>query len=94
MKRKDFDYSLYAFGPPSGASRGRIDLDVGVNDDLNVIRFHAKEATEGRTFRWSQTSVVRHRQPDRRRRRAQLALWMSDGGRPAAAPPADVTVDD
>ena len=29
------------------------DLDVGVRDDLHVLRFHAKEQTEGRTFRWT-----------------------------------------
>ena len=35
------------------------DLDVGVRDDLHVLRFHAKEQTEGRTFRWTQaTSYV------------------------------------
>ena len=35
------------------------DLDVGVADDLHVLRFHAKEETEGRTFRWTRaTSYV------------------------------------
>src|SRR5262249_36782295 len=49
--RKDFEYSVYEFGPPRAAP-AETTLDVGVNDDLNVIRFHAKETTEGRTFRW------------------------------------------
>ena len=73
VKQKEFDYSVYAFGPPA-APTGPNELDVGINDDLNVIRFHAKELTEGRTFRWSQDAVVRHRQPDRRAAIATLAL--------------------
>ena len=90
MKRKEFDYSLYTFGPPVAPS-GANELDIGVNDDLNVIRFHAKELSEGRTIRWSQDRsfiiVNRIDAGDR-----TLVLWMKDGGRPAAAPPADVTV--
>jgi hypothetical protein len=90
VRRKEFDYSLYVFGPPS-RDRPRFDLDVGVSDDLNVIRFDAKERTEGRTFRWSQDQsfvVISRINPDDR----TVAIWMSDGGRPPAAPPADVTV--
>jgi len=88
--RKDFEYSLYEFGPPQGVPADTT-LDVGVNDDLNVMRFHAKETTEGRTFRWSQRQsflIVDHvRASDR-----TLALWLSDGGRPPAAPPAVVQI--
>jgi len=58
---------------------------------LNMVRFHAKESTDGRTFRWSQRQSVvivnRIGANDR-----ALAIWMNDGGRPAAAPSADVTV--
>src|SRR5438552_3468323 len=79
---------------PAGASRaqsGAASLDIGINDDLNVVRFHAKEQTEGRTFRWSQRQsfiiVNGIRTVDR-----TVALWMNNGGRPAAAPPADVDV--
>jgi hypothetical protein len=90
VRRKEFDYTVYAFGAPAAQPDGA-QLDVGINDDLNVIRFHAKEETEGRTFRWSQRRsflvVNRMRASDR-----TLELWMSNGGRPAAAPPADVTV--
>jgi hypothetical protein len=88
--RKDFEYSVYEFGPPHAAPE-EATLDVGVNDDLNVMRFHAKETTEGRTFRWSQRQsflIVDHiRATDR-----TLALWLSDGGRPPAAPPAAVQI--
>ncbi|HYT65044.1 MAG TPA: glycosyltransferase family 39 protein [Vicinamibacterales bacterium] len=90
VRRKEFDYSMYAFGPPAADATGGA-LDVGINDDLNVVRFHAKEQSEGRTFRWSQARsfliVNRIGAGDR-----TLALWMNDGGRPAGAPPADVTV--
>ena len=90
VRQKEFDYSVYAFGPAAPAA-GPVDLDVGINDDLNVVRFHAKESSEGRTFRWSQRQsfvVVDRIDPGAR----TLALWMNDGGRPAAAPAADVTV--
>jgi hypothetical protein len=91
VRFKDFEYTLYAFGAPS-TGPADASLDVGVNDDLNVIRFHAKEETEGRTFRWSgrQSAIIVSRIPADAR---TLALWISDGGRPAAAPAADVTVD-
>jgi hypothetical protein len=92
IRNKEFDYSLYEITPPDAtASRAPFDLDIGVNDDLYVVRFHAKERSEGRTFRWTRarsfvtlTSV----QPSTR----ELVLWMNDGGRPPAAPAADVTV--
>jgi len=88
--RKDFEYSVYEFGPPQAAPADRT-LDVGINDDLNVMRFHAKETTDGRTFRWSQRQsyliVDRIRATDR-----TLTLTLSDGGRPPAAPPATVEI--
>jgi len=90
VEHKEFDYSVYAFGPPPAAPPPN-DLDIGDSDDLHVVRFHAKEPTDGRTFRWTQgrsfVIVNRIGAGDR-----TIALWMSDGGRPPAAPPADVTV--
>jgi hypothetical protein len=62
-----------------------------VNDDLHVVRFHAKEQSEGRTFRWTRARSfvsVTSLHPTSR----ELVLWMSDGGRPPAAAPADVSV--
>ena len=92
VRNKEFDYSLYEITPPdANASRAPFDLDIGVNDDLYVVRFHAKEQSEGRSFQWTRarsfvtmTSIV----PSTR----ELVLWMNDGGRPPAAQPADVTV--
>lgn len=90
VREKEFDYSLYAFVPPS-VTTGPFELNVGVGDDLNVLRFHAKEQSEGHTFRWSRDrsyvtvgalTPVRH----------AITLWMSNGGRPPAAGPADVTL--
>jgi hypothetical protein len=90
VNRKEFEYSLYAFGAPQPQTDA-VSLDVGVNDDLNVIRFHAKESTDGRTFRWSgrQSFLILDRLHASDR---TLALWMSDGGRPPAAPPAIVEI--
>ena len=67
------------------------DLDVGTQDDLHVLRFHAKETSNGRTFRWSRdTSYVSlvGVSPGSR----EVTLWMDDGGRPAAVPAAQVTI--
>jgi 4-amino-4-deoxy-L-arabinose transferase-like glycosyltransferase len=91
VNHKEFDYSLYVFGPPA-AHDAPFSLDVGINDDLDVIRFHAKEKTsDGLTIRWTQRQsflLLDHlRAGDR-----TLALWMSDGGRPPAAPPAVVQI--
>jgi hypothetical protein len=90
VREKEFDYSLYAFVPPSPPA-GTFELDIGVGDDLNVLRFHAKEQSEGHTFRWSRDrsyitvgalAAGSH----------AVTLWMSNGGRPPAAAPADVSL--
>jgi hypothetical protein len=92
VRRKEFDYSLYELTlPAAGSARLPFDLDVGINDDLHVVRFHAKELTEGRSFRWSRArslvSVTNVRADSR-----ALVLWMSDGGRPPAVDRAEVTI--
>jgi hypothetical protein len=89
VHRKEFDYSVYELGAPKGAPAGS-DLDIGINDDLNVIRFHAKETSEGHTVRWSQRQsfvLLDVHTGDR-----TLALWMNNGGRPPAAPQAIVRI--
>ena len=91
-RSKQFDYTLYEFGPPGNIGpEGIFDLDVGIRDDLNVLRFHAKEETEGRTIRWSRNFsyvIVSAVHPTDR----EVTLWLSDGGRPGTAPPAEVAV--
>jgi hypothetical protein len=90
VRQKEFDYGVYAFTPEPAGAHG-FELDVGVRDDLHVLRFHAKEQAGGRTFRWTRaTSYVSITGIDRSAR--EVTLWMNDGGRPPAAPPAVVDV--
>jgi hypothetical protein len=51
---KEFDYGLYEFTAPERHDGLWFDLDLGLRDDLHVVRFHAKEETDGRTIRWTQ----------------------------------------
>jgi hypothetical protein len=93
VRRKEFEFSVYEFvkadvRTPDDRS---FDLDVGVNDDVHVLRFHAKEQSEGRTFRWSRptsyVSVTTIASTSR-----ELIIVCGDGGRPPAAPAARVDV--
>lgn len=91
VRQKEFDYGVYEFTSPEAVTAPWFDLDVGVRDDLHVVRFHAKEASEGRTFRWTRATsyvsiTVIH--PTSR----EVTLWMNDGGRPPTVGPADVSV--
>jgi hypothetical protein len=89
VRAKEFDYGVYEFTGPERAPAGGFDLDIGVRDDLHVLRFHAKEQAEGRTIRWTRATSyisVTHVTPAVR----ELTLWMNNGGRPPAAPPANV----
>jgi hypothetical protein len=91
-RAKQFDYTIYELQPGTTEENGRgFDLDVGTSDDLNVLRFYAKEETAGRSFRWSQdvSYVVL---PGLHGGNRQIALWMSNGGRPPAAPAAEVAI--
>src|SRR5688572_28204099 len=72
---------------------GPVRLEIGVKDDVNVVRFHAKErqSETGMTFRWTRGLsyvLLQGIAPTAR----ELTIWMSRGGRPATAPPADVSV--
>jgi hypothetical protein len=91
VRQKEFEYSLYEFTPPAPAGAGAFDLDIGVGDDLHVLRFYAKETSAGRTFRWSRATsyvAVTVIQPAAR----EVSIVMSNGGRPAGAPVCDVAV--
>jgi hypothetical protein len=88
---KDFDYGLYEFTAAPAGTAEPFDLDVGIRDDLHVLRFHAKEETDGRTMRWTEDQsfvTVTTVRPDAR----EVRFWMHNGGRPAAAPPAEMRV--
>ena len=43
VRRKEFDYSLYEFVTPRAGAPVTTEVDVGTQDDLHVLRFHAKE---------------------------------------------------
>lgn len=92
VRQKEFEYGLYEFtdAEPINEDAG-FDLDVGVKDDLNVVRFHAKEVSEGHTFRWtgatSYISITRLASSNR-----EVTLWLNNGGRPPAAGPAQIRV--
>lgn len=88
VRQKEFEYGLYRFVDPRPEATW-FTLDVGMRDDLHVVRFHAKEVTSGVSFRWtrdaSYVSIV-NPLPDSR----VVTLWMNDGGRPLTVTPAHV----
>jgi hypothetical protein len=90
VRQKEFDFGVYELTPPEPRAGLGFDLDVGVRDDLHVLRFYAKEQTEGRSFRWtrrtSYLSVTLNPSS------AEVTLWMNDGGRPRSVAPAEVSV--
>jgi len=90
VRAKDFEYGIYRLSLDASPS-GPFDLDVGTQDDLNVVRLGGKETTEGHTFRWTgaQSFISVNGLTGHER---QLVLVMNDGGRPANAPPALVEV--
>jgi hypothetical protein len=90
VRHKEFDFGIYAMTPASSRVTD-FALDVGRLDDLNVVRFHAKEqGADGVPFRWSQRRSYIAVPPLASATR--LTIWMSDGGRPKTTEPADVTV--
>jgi hypothetical protein len=91
-KTKEFDYSIYALTPPAAAGApASLDLDVGTNDDLYVVRFHSKERTEGRSIRWSRDrSYIESASLPATAR--EVVLTMNNGGRPPSVPRAIVKI--
>lgn len=88
VRYKEFDFGIYRFVPPRESAAG-VAIDIGEQDDLQVVRFHAKERDHRGTYRWtgaqSYLSLV-----DLPADTRAIVLWMDNGGRPAAAGPADV----
>ena len=89
-RTKDLGYNLYQLSLGDVERRGFI-LDVGTMDDLNVVRFHARETNDGRSVRWtgpqSFIAVTGLMGTER-----ELVLVMHNGGRPEKAPPAEIEV--
>ncbi len=91
-RRKEFDFSVYRFIDAPATPSGAVALDVGVSDDVNVLRFHAKEThANGTTFRWSRDVSYINLQGVTAADRT-ITLVMDDGRRPATVPPASVEV--
>jgi hypothetical protein len=90
VRHKEFDYGLYLFTDADPHKQG-FSLDVGVKDDLNVVRFHAKERSGDRTFRWTRNlSYIAI--PGLAGTVTRVSLAMENGGRPPGLPPATVEV--
>ncbi len=90
LREYKVDYALYQLEVGTAQANG-FALDVGFEDDLQVVRFGGKEITEGRTFRWAgRQSYVAVRGLTGRER--EVVFTMQDGGRPDKAPPAIVEV--
>ena len=89
-RRKEFDYGVYQL-TLGRAVAGPFTLDVGTRDDLHVLRFHAKEESDGRSMRWTQdaSEVAISGLTGAER---TVTLVMSDGGRPGAAAQARLRV--
>lgn len=92
-RAKEFEYGLYALAAGAPVEPGPIDLQIGGLDDLNVVRFHARERADGGNlvYRWSgaQSFIV---VPGLDAATRELTIWMSAGGRPSSEPPAEVEV--
>ncbi len=88
---KKFHLDLYRFAPARAGVLPPTSVDVGAADDLHVLRFHAKEQDRRGTYRWSRdVSYLMLSGIDGDA--TALVLWMDSGGRPKAAPPADVEI--
>lgn len=89
-RRKDWEFGIYRLVPAANFVSGPIDLTIGTADDLNVVRFYAREQhADGTLFRWTKdrSYVTLLGVPATARR---LTVWLSDGGRPPQAAPATV----
>jgi hypothetical protein len=86
-RHKEFEYGMYALLPAGGGETATIDLQIGGLDDLNVVRFHAREqrADSGMKYRWSagQSFVILVGLPTTAH---EIVVWMGSGGRPPQAP--------
>ena len=89
-RQKKFNVNIYRLGPAPQAVPV-LDLDVGGFDDPWVLRMFARQDQDGVTYRWvrDRSYVTFVGIPSSAR---ALAIRAGDGGRPAAAGPADVEV--
>jgi hypothetical protein len=96
VRLKEFEYGMYRLVPAEPADPGPIDLGIGTLDDLNVVRFHAREQrADGTPFRWTSDQsfvLLLGIAPSA----TEVTVWMSHGGRPPAGPEpvVEVALDD
>jgi hypothetical protein len=90
-RQKEFDFGVYRF--TAGPAAPTTALVIGEDDDLNVVRFHAKERdpASGRPYRWSR-DVSYVTLVGLRPTATAVRLWMADGRRPPTIPRAEVEV--
>ena len=90
IKKKDLGYSVYQLSLGTNPASG-FSIDVGYLDDLNVVRFFAREVAEGRSIRWTgrQSRVAATGLTGQE---TEIELVLHDGGRPKNAPPATLDV--
>src|SRR5688500_4323287 len=77
-RMKEFDYGIYRLLPAPPGATGPVRLEIGVKDDVNVVRVHAKErqADTGLTVRWTRGLsyvLLQGLSPSAR----ELTIWMS-----------------
>jgi hypothetical protein len=91
VRRKDLEFGLYRLTRQDPEPRGPVGFPIGKDDDVNVVRFHARERQGDLPYRWTgpQSFILLLGIPAEARR---ISLWMSDGGRPSSAGPATVEV--
>ena len=88
VRFKEFDFGIYRFVEPSPGA-DHLAVDIGDRDDLQVVRFHAKERDHRGTYRWTRRLSylsLTELPADAH----ELVLWMDNGGRPAHAPAPEV----
>ena len=91
VRRKDLEFGLYRLTRRDPEPKGLVDFPIGKDDDLNVVRFHARERQGDVPYRWSgpQSFILLLGIPADAR---QISLWMSNGGRPPQSGPATVEI--
>lgn len=96
VRQKEFEFGVYRLALSSEPHYGPVHLTIGGEDDLNVVRFHAREhSADGTPFRWTQAQsfiVFPGLSPEA----TTLTIWMGHGGRPTSVdvPRVEVFVDD
>jgi hypothetical protein len=94
IRRKEFDFGLYQINLEVEPAHAPLTVSIGIGemDELDVVRFHAKERhSSGVLFRWTRDVSYVLLGPAGADAR-EVTVWMSDGGRPAGAPRAEVEV--